>query len=129
MNTRRLIAVLALGLATASPLPGLAQTIASKLELQGKPKYIEVTDLLSRQRNGLMALQIELTNTDNEPRQAFWRVKWLDETGFQVWADEAWKPLTLQGAAKQNLQITAPTPKATDFRLQFNATENSKSIF
>ncbi|MBK6637432.1 MAG: YcfL family protein [Rhodocyclaceae bacterium] len=117
-------------LATVTFVPPVAaQTIASKLELQGKPKYLEVTDLMARTRNGLMALNIEISNTDNEPREAFWRVKWLDDTGFPVWADEVWKPLTIQGAAKQNLQVTAPTPKATDFRIQFTAKENSKSIF
>ena len=48
-------------LATVTFVPPVAaQTIASKLELQGKPKHLEVTDLMARTRNGLMALNIEI---------------------------------------------------------------------
>lgn len=102
-----------------------AQTIASKLEHLGQSTYVQVAGLMARERNGLLALQMELVNTDNEPRRVFWRVKWLDDAGFQVWDDEPWKPALIQGSARQNLQIIAPTPKARDFRIQFNAQDNS----
>lgn len=102
-----------------------AQTIASKLEHMGESTYVQVAGLMARERNGFLALQMELQNTDNEPRRVFWRVKWLDESGFQVWDDEAWKPLLLQGNTRQNVQAVAPTPKARDFRIQFNAQNNS----
>lgn len=101
-----------------------AQTIASKVENQGDSRYVKVSGLMARERNGFMALQMELTNSDYEPQRIFWRVKWLDEAGFQVWDDEPWKPVLMQGSAKQNLQLTAPTPKAKDFRIQFNAEKN-----
>ncbi len=80
--------------------------------------------MIARERNGLLNLQIELANSDREPQQAYYRIKWLDETGFQVWDDEAWKPLTIQGSARQNIQASAPTTKARDFRIQFNAEKN-----
>lgn len=102
-----------------------AQTIASKLEHMGESTYVKIAGLMARERNGLLALQLELENTDNEPRRVFWRVKWLDDAGFQVWDDEPWKPALIQGSARQNLQIIAPTPKARDFRIQFNAQNNS----
>lgn len=102
-----------------------AQTIASKLEHMGQSTYVQVAGLMARERNGLLALQLELANTDNEPRRVFWRVKWLDDAGFQVWDDEPWKPALIQGSARQNLQIVAPTPKARDFRIQLNAQDNS----
>lgn len=102
-----------------------AQTIASKLEHMGESSHVQVAGLIARERNGFLALQMELKNTDNEPRRVFWRVKWLDDTGFQVWDEEAWKPLLLQGSARQNVQIAAPTPKARDFRIQLNAEDNA----
>lgn len=102
-----------------------AQTIASKLEHMGTSSHVQVAGLMARERNGFLALQMELQNTDNEPRRVFWRVKWLDDTGFQVWDNEAWKPLLLQGSARENVQVIAPTPKARDFRIQFNAEDNS----
>lgn len=118
--------LLALVLAVSS-LPMVAaqaQTIASKVENQGDSRYVKVSGLMARERNGFMALQVELTNSDYEPQRIFWRVKWLDEAGFQVWDDEPWKPVLMQGSAKQNLQVMAPTPKARDFRIQFNAEKN-----
>jgi uncharacterized protein YcfL len=102
-----------------------AQTIASKLEHMSESTYVQVAGLMARERNGLLALQLELVNTDSEPRRVFWRVKWLDDAGFQVWDDEPWKPALIQGGARQNLQIIAPTPKARDFRIQFNAQDNA----
>lgn len=116
-----LSACLALG---AISLSASAQTIASKIEQLGGARYIQVTGLMAKERNGFLTLQIELTSDSSKQRRAYWRVKWLDEAGFQVWDDEPWKPVTIQGEAKQNLQVMAPTPKARDFRIQFNAEEN-----
>lgn len=104
-----------------------AQTIAAKMEHLGEATHIQVAGLMARERNGLLALQLELQNTDNEPRRIFWRVKWLDDAGFQIWEDEPWKPMLLQAKARQNVQIVAPTPKARDFRIQMNAQDNSNN--
>ncbi|GAB2181059.1 hypothetical protein DLREEDagrD3_12820 [Denitratisoma sp. agr-D3] len=124
LKTLLLSAALAAALGVGATLPAAAQTIASKVEHQGDARYVKVTGLVAKERNGLLALQVELTNVDNTARRAFWRVKWLDDSGFQVWDDEPWKPVLVQGGSRQNLQSLAPTPKARDFRIQFNAEEN-----
>ncbi len=112
-------------LATAVlPAYSAAQSIASKIENQGDSRYIKVTGLVARERNGLLQVQIEMSNSDYEPQRAYYRVKWLDESGFQVWDDEPWKPLLIQGSAKQNIQAIAPSLKAKDFSIQFNAEKN-----
>jgi hypothetical protein len=125
MKLKPLLIAAALSLGTLGATPAMAQTIASKIENLGNARYINVTGLMAKERNGFLMLQLELSSTSSYPRQAFYRVKWLDESGFQVWDDEPWKPITIQGEAKQNLQMTAPTPKAKDFKIQFNAEENS----
>lgn len=107
-----------------APNQAFAQTISSKVEEQGIAQYIKIEGLVARQRNGLLRIQATLVNTDNEPRQMYWRVKWLDEDGFQVWDDEAWKPLLIHGSSKKVLDSMAPTPKAVDFRIQMNAVDN-----
>jgi hypothetical protein len=113
--------------ATSASAPA-APGIASKIEFQGKPDYVQVTDLVSRERAGMLSIRFEVSNSDRSARSMFWRVKWLDEAGFQVWEDEAWKPVLIQGAAKQNLQTTSPTTKARDFRIQFTAADNTSFI-
>jgi uncharacterized protein len=121
--------LLATFLVTGALLAGQvgAQTIASKMEYLGEATYVQIPGLTARERNGLLALQMEVQNTDNEPRRVFWRIKWLDDSGFQVWEDEPWKPLLLQAKARQNVQVSAPTPKARDFRIQMNAQDNSNN--
>ena len=122
----------ALILAVALSLGGLApavqaQSIASKVEYQGVTQHVIVAGLAARERNGFLHLQIELDNADNYPRRIFWRVKWLDEDGFQVWDDEPWKPVLVQRYARQNLQAMAPTPKARDFLIQFSAEDGGSN--
>lgn len=101
-----------------------AQTISSRVEEQGIAKYIKIEGLVAKQRNGFLRIQATLVNNDNEPRQMYWRVKWLDEDGFQVWEDEAWKPLLIHGNSRNVLDSVSPTTKAVDFRIQMNAVDN-----
>lgn len=104
--------------------PAGAQSIASKLELLGTPASLEFTGLRMREQNGLLNIQAEVTNRDSRPQRAFYRVKWTDESGFQVWEDEPWKPVLLHGDQKLTLQMSAPTTKARDFTIQFSAADN-----
>lgn len=110
---------------SAIPIFASAQTIASKIEEQGYAKFVKVVSLMAKQRDGFLRVQVSLQNTDNEARQLYWRVKWLDEDGFQVWEDEAWKPILVHGSSRQELNSVAPTAKAKDFRIQLNAADNT----
>ncbi|MBO9535796.1 YcfL family protein [Herbaspirillum sp.] len=116
--------VLATSCALALAQPAVGQTIASKIETMGEPASLQFTGLRMREQNGLLRVQAELTNQDTAPQSAYYRVQWLDDAGFQVWDDEAWKPVLLHGAQKLTLQIVAPTTKARDFKIQFSATNN-----
>lgn len=124
MNVKSLLIA---GIVLASIAPVAADTIDDKVEYQGKPSNIEISGLRVKERGSLMALQIELTNTSRDNQTAYYRLKWLDESGFQVWDDEAWKPVLLHGKQKHNLQAVAPTTQARDFRIQFNEKDSSES--
>ena len=124
MKKNLLSLVSALFLSLAVTTPAAAQSISDKIEHQGSSRYIKVTGLMSKVSNGFIQLQVELSNTDYDPQKAFYRVKWLDESGFQVWDDEPWKPLLIHGNQKHNVQVMSPTNKARDFRIQFNAEKN-----
>ena len=122
MKLKTLIATSMITLATLAPVQ--AQTISSRVESLGEARYVKVTGLMAKERNGFLVLQFELNNGDSSAQKIYWRVKWQDDDGFQVWDDEAWKPMTIHGNARQNVVATAPTPKATDFRIQYNAESN-----
>lgn len=116
--------VLATSCALALAQPAVGQTIASKIETMGEPASLQFTGLRMREQNGLLQVQAELSNLNTSPQSAYYRVQWLDAAGFQVWEDEAWKPVLLHGAQKLTLQIVAPTTKARDFKIQFSAADN-----
>lgn len=109
---------------TAAPPAMAQQTIASKLEIMGEPAMLQFTGLRMREQNGLIQVQAVVSNSDTKPQTAYYRVQWLDDAGFQVWDDEAWKPVMLHGAQKLTLQMVAPTTKARDFKIQFSAADN-----
>lgn len=113
--------LLALGLPAA---PAIADSLESKLEQHGVMTYLKVTDMRAVRRNGLLNVQIEVTNFSDSNERKFYRFKWLDDSGFSVWEDEPWKPTLLYGRQKQLYNVVAPTPLATDFRLVVQSPNN-----
>ena len=112
-------------LASGVLLPSaLAQTIASKVENVGTPRHVEITGLQTRETNGLLTLSVEFSNSDYDDQQGYYRVQWMDEAGFPVWEEEAWKPILLHGAQKSLVRVIAPTIKAKDFKIIFSADRN-----
>jgi len=110
-----------LALPVAAPLH--ADTIESKLDRLGKLKYLKVSDLKAVSSGGLLKIQATFENTDNTTQRLYYRFKWLDKDGFNAWDDEAWKVTELIGYQKQAIQTVAPTPKATDFRIEMQSPE------
>lgn len=114
--------LLALGLPAA---PAMAESMASKLEQLGEMTYLKVTDMRVAQRNGLLNIQVEITNTSDSNERLFYRFKWLDSSGFSAWNEEPWKPEIIYGRQKKLITVVAPTPQATDFRLELQSPNNS----
>ena len=119
--------LLAAGLSFSFGLPAIpasADTMASKLEQLGQMTYLKVTDLRVVQRNGLLNIQAEITNTSSSNERLFYRFKWLDNAGFSVWDEEPWKPVVIYGKQRHLITVVAPTPQATDFRLVLQSPNN-----
>ncbi|MDA8232223.1 MAG: YcfL family protein [Magnetospirillum sp.] len=120
---RRVLLVLALLAATLSQ-PAFAQTIASKVDYVGTVRFLSVTGLKAKDVNGLLNLYIEITNSDWDDQEGYYRIAWLDESGFPVWRDEAWKPILVHGGQIAKVLVNAPTPKARDFKIEVSADAN-----
>lgn len=104
-------------------------TIASKVEELGKMSYLKVTDMRAVKRDGLLRIQVTISNTDNSNQQLYYRFRWLDDDGFTVWDEEAWKPEVIYGLQKKVIQAVSPTFKATDFRLELQSPKNEGAPF
>jgi len=122
-----LLAVASLLAASAVIAPAMADTIASKIEAQGEMTFLKITGLRQAVRNGLLSIQAEVTNEYEGQQTMYYRFRWLDASGFSVWDDEPWKPVLFHGKDKQLIQVVAPTPQATDFRLVVQSPENKTS--
>lgn len=96
------------------------EPMSSKIERLGNIRRFKVIDLRAREQNGLLQVQATLHN-GRKSQDIVYRARWFDKDGFSVWDDEAWKPLSLYDHQKTSLLFVAPTPKATDFRLQFQS--------
>ena len=125
---KKLLAALIVALtASVAQLALAGESIDSKIEMLGVPKFLHVSALSSRVKNHLLTLNMDVRNQDNNDSQAFYRARWLDESGDPVWSDEAWKPLLIHGNQTLHLRLVSPTPKAVDFKIEFSAENNSPS--
>ena len=131
MKKKMSTVIIALGLACiGGTLPAQAAdggTIASKVEELGKMDYIRVTDMRAARRDNLLRVQVTFTNTSPKNEQLYYRFRWLDGDGFTVWEEEPWKPEIIYGKQNKVVSVTAPTFKASDFKLELQSPRNSTS--
>lgn len=120
--------ILSLLSACASHPPPRPGSINSKLEQLSEMSYLQVTDLRAVKRNRLLTVQAEITNTDSDNQQLYYRFKWFDANGFAVGGEETWKPVLVYAYQKQTVTAVAPSPQATDFRMVVQSPDNTGSL-
>jgi len=131
---KKMIAILAVGaVCVGTCLPVYAHdhhnhsggSIASKLEELGVMDYLKVVDMRAQRRDGLLRIQFTVANLSPKNERLHYRFRWLDADGFTVWEEEPWKPELIYGKQDKVIQVTAPTFKAVDFRLEMQSPHNS----
>ena len=85
----------------------------------GDTDSIEVTDMRSLTRNGVLTAQVTIKN-DSKSNLVSYRFKWVGKNGMSVFDEESWKPVTIGKGQSTNIIGIAPTPDATDFRFELN---------
>jgi len=85
----------------------------------GDTDSIEITDMRSIVRNGLLTAQVTVKNDSNSNLVSY-RFKWLSKNELQIFDNEAWKPITIGKGQTGTIIGIAPTPDAVDFRLELN---------
>lgn len=111
--------------ACASHKPPQPGSINAKVEQLSEMSYLQVSDLRAVKRNHLLTVQAEITNTDSDNQQLYYRFKWLDASGFAVGGEETWKPVLVYAYQKQTLTAVAPSPQVTDFRMVVQSPDNT----
>jgi uncharacterized protein YcfL len=86
----------------------------------GDTDNIEVVDMRSVVRNGILTVQAKIKNT-KENSLISYRFNWFNKNGMKVFDDEAWKPLTIPKDHIREITGIAPTPEASDFKLELSS--------
>jgi uncharacterized protein YcfL len=69
---------------------------------------------------GFLRIQVEVENTSRIAHAFTYRVEWFDENGMLIELPTyTAHPRTLEGKETLSFTVTAPTPKARDFRIKF----------
>jgi len=85
----------------------------------GDTDSIQIVDMRSIVRNGLLTAQVTIKNDSNSNTVSY-RFKWLGKNDMLIFDEEAWKPITIGKGQTATVMGISPTPEATDFRLELN---------
>ncbi|MEY2665847.1 MAG: hypothetical protein RLZZ384_18 [Pseudomonadota bacterium] len=117
--------LLTLNACSTIPTSQNPNSIPAKVEQLGEMSYLHVSNIAAQKRKQLLFVQAEISNSDSDNQQLFYRFKWLDANGFIIDNDEAWQPLLVYAGQKQTINGLAPTPQATDFRILVSSPDNT----
>jgi uncharacterized protein YcfL len=98
-------------------------SMASKIETLGPLTSLAVRDLRAAKRDGLLHIQVTISNITQNNQQLYYRFRWLDSDGFSVWEEEPWKPEVIYSQQNKLINVVSPSFKATDFRLELKTPE------
>ena len=85
----------------------------------GSTDSVEIIDMRSVVRNGLLTAQVTVKN-DSSSNLVSYRFKWLGKNDISIFDDEAWKPITISKGQSASIIGIAPSPDAVDFRVELN---------
>ena len=115
MKKYLLILLAAITLAACSSTPSMKDMTVR----MGDTDSIQITDMRSLMRNGVLTAQVTILN-DSKSNLVAYRFKWIGKNGMTVTDEEAWKPVTISKGQSTVIMGVAPTPDATDFRFELN---------
>lgn len=107
-----------------------SKSIQSKMEVVGKVKDIEVTDLRTKRVNGVFIAQATITNTSNDtPQDVYYRCHFYDANKFDLSGEVPWTPLQIYGSQKQTISCTSDALETSDFRVEISSTGASVEVY
>ncbi|MEI6182636.1 MAG: YcfL family protein [Polynucleobacter sp.] len=115
MKKYLLILLAAIALVACSSTPSMKDMTVR----MGDTDSIQITDMRSLIRNGVLTAQVTILN-DSKSNLVAYRFRWIGKNGMAVTDEEAWKPVTIGKGQLTVIMGIAPTPDATDFRFELN---------
>lgn len=103
--------------------PGQGRQVEPTAKVVGTVNRIRVTDIRTTTVDGRMQISVTLRN-ERGRRDVFGvRMRWLDSLGVAAAQYDPWETVALEGGAERVLTLNAPTPRATDFRIELQTND------
>ena len=84
---------------------------------RGLERDIKVLRPISERRDERLHVQFELHNRRTRDMSFEYAVSWFDASGFVIDHPWRWTPMTIVGQGFKNINITGPTPEASQWKL------------
>lgn len=79
---------------------------------------VQMQNILRRQRNGLMEVQVDLFNASSSNISIEYSFEWFDAQGFKLDSSiQHWTPITMNGKQLHSVQAVATKAGADKFRM------------
>lgn len=79
---------------------------------------LEITDIRSTFIGNLLKAQISIRSTNRDTFPIQYKFEWLDAQGFELNANQAWKPFLVYGKETKTIQGVAPNQAAKEFKIK-----------
>ena len=79
---------------------------------------LEIQKIASVRKSGFLVVEFELHNKRGSTIDLEWKVDWMDSSGLSIPTSGSWHPLSIGGRGYEPLQVTAPTPEASTWKLR-----------
>jgi uncharacterized protein YcfL len=115
-------AVLLAGCAAQQPQgSGPGEGLSKRLMQRGDMLDVKVVKSMAQRKGDILVVQTELHNDSGYDRNVYWRYRWFDKDGMLVGEEGTWNPLLVYGQQTQWIRGTAPSAKASDFKIELSA--------
>ena len=81
---------------------------------------VKINDMRSIIANGTLRVDVTVS-VKSTRKNVSYRMRWLDKNQFQVYGEEAWKPLTIGSGQTGVIHAVAPGPNASNFKLELTS--------
>lgn len=98
--------------------PMKARQVEVAPKVVGKANEVGVREIRTQTIDGRLIVDFVLVNDRGRRDVVNYRLRWLDPNGLAVGQYDPWETVALEGHEQSVLSVTAPTPAATDFRLE-----------
>lgn len=86
---------------------------------RGLRNDLEIVGYRSERRDGRLHVQFDLRNKRGSNLAFEWTMDWYDSSGFRIDTQEHWRPVAIGGKGFETIAVTAPTPEASSFKLEY----------